>query len=434
MFALLAAAPASAARPATVVPCDTPSLISAVSNAVSAGGTQTVHLSVGCAYTLTAVNNGSGADMNGLPLITHTVRLTIDGSGATILRDAGAPRFRLFQVAAGASLTLDSLTLTGGHTPDGVSASNGNGGNGGAILNGGGTVTITNVTLRGNLTGNGGSCCSGIDIEKGGGGRGGGIFNDGGILSVDNSTIAGNIMGEGGSNGQGDGGAGGGLSSNDGTAIVTNSTFSGNSTGKGNVSGVLAVGGPGGGISVYSGTLSVTNSTIAGNSTGDNFNSLVEALGLGGGIAVYGGAMTVTNGTIANNTLGSNSQGGGYVAIQGTVVLLKNTLIVANTNENCVGAPAAGSTHNMADSSECGATFAQKTALQINLGPLQNNGGATLTTALRFPGAAIDAGDNASCPAVDQRGQPRPHGLGCDIGAYEFESALNFLFLPLVRR
>jgi hypothetical protein len=70
-------------------------------------------------------------DTNGLPLITHTVNLTINGSGATILRDAGSPRFRLFQVAAGASLTITDLTLSGGHMPDGTSASNGDGGNGG---------------------------------------------------------------------------------------------------------------------------------------------------------------------------------------------------------------------------------------------------------------------------------------------------------------
>jgi hypothetical protein len=99
-------------------------------------------------------------DTNGLPLITHTVNLTINGSGATILRDAGAPRFRLFQVAAGASLTLADLTLSGGHTPDGTSAGTGNAGYGGAILNSGGTVTVTNSLIRGNSTGNGGNCCS----------------------------------------------------------------------------------------------------------------------------------------------------------------------------------------------------------------------------------------------------------------------------------
>ena len=49
---------------------------------------------------------------------------------------------------------------------------------------------------------------------------------------------------------------------------------------------------------------------------------------------------------------------------------------------------------------------------------------------------AIDAGDNATCTATDQRGVPRPQGAACDIGAFEFDnnnSVFN-LFLPLVIR
>jgi len=54
------------------------------------------------------------------------------------------------------------------------------------------------------------------------------------------------------------------------------------------------------------------------------------------------------------------------------------------------------------------------------LGPLQDNGGDTLTHALLPSSPAIDAGDADNCPATDQRGIPRPQGAGCDIGAYEF--------------
>ncbi len=56
---------------------------------------------------------------------------------------------------------------------------------------------------------------------------------------------------------------------------------------------------------------------------------------------------------------------------------------------------------------------------------MQKNGGLTLTQALLTGSPAIDAGENTTCPAVDQRGVDRPYnstGLGsamCDIGAYE---------------
>jgi hypothetical protein len=50
---------------------------------------------------------------------------------------------------------------------------------------------------------------------------------------------------------------------------------------------------------------------------------------------------------------------------------------------------------------------------------LADNGGPTKTMALTAGSPAIDAGDDAACPATDQRGVPRPQGPHCDIGAYE---------------
>ena len=53
------------------------------------------------------------------------------------------------------------------------------------------------------------------------------------------------------------------------------------------------------------------------------------------------------------------------------------------------------------------------------LGSLADNGGFTRTL-LPAPGsAAIDAGNDASCTAQDQRGIQRPQGWHCDIGAVE---------------
>ena len=53
------------------------------------------------------------------------------------------------------------------------------------------------------------------------------------------------------------------------------------------------------------------------------------------------------------------------------------------------------------------------------LGALADNGGPTLTHGLLPGSPAINAGDDADCPATDQRGAARPTAA-CDIGAYEF--------------
>ena len=75
----------------------------------------TIKLQAGTTYTLNAVdNNWYGPD--GLPAISSNV--TIDGNGATLLRDPAAPIFRFFYVSGGLELpagrlTLEGLTLTG---------------------------------------------------------------------------------------------------------------------------------------------------------------------------------------------------------------------------------------------------------------------------------------------------------------------------------
>ncbi|PYM17160.1 MAG: hypothetical protein DMD81_10185 [Candidatus Rokuibacteriota bacterium] len=45
----------------------------------------------------------------------------------------------------------------------------------------------------------------------------------------------------------------------------------------------------------------------------------------------------------------------------------------------------------------------------------------------------MDAGDNAGCPATDQRGTARPQGAACDIGAFERADAAASADLVLVK-
>ena len=96
---------------------------------------------------------------------------------------------------------------------------------------------------------------------------------------------------------------------------------------------------------------------------------------------------------------------------------------------NCSGPLAVPSTHNLSDDDTCGASVVQVETAALNLGTLIDNGGPTTTIALNVGSVAIDAGDDASCPASDQRGVGRPSGAHCDIGAFEFQP---LVYLPLV--
>ena len=59
---------------------------------------------------------------------------------------------------------------------------------------------------------------------------------------------------------------------------------------------------------------------------------------------------------------------------------------------------------------------------ELNLGPLQDNGGPTMTHALLPGGIAIDVIPADMCGAdEDQRGEPRPGGTMCDVGAFEVQ-------------
>ena len=66
-----------------------------------------------------------------------------------------------------------------------------------------------------------------------------------------------------------------------------------------------------------------------------------------------------------------------------------------------------------------------------SLGPLQDNGGPTLTRALLIGSAAIDKGNSSGGTdnlgaflMTDQRGVHRPNGPACDIGAVEFDDII----------
>jgi probable HAF family extracellular repeat protein len=214
-------------------------LISAINSANQNAEPDSINLAAGTIFTLSIANNSTNG-ATGLPTIAASETLSIFGNGAIIERSTAGetPAFRLFDVAAEASLTLQNVTLQGGLT-DPIWPS------GGAIYNAG-TLALSNVTVQNNIArGRVGSSCFRCDRNATGGpgwnSFGGGIYSAGTLL-LHNSTVSNNQAqgGRGGNatagGGRGGNAYGGGLYAAPGTATLYHSTVSVN----------IALGGAGG--------------------------------------------------------------------------------------------------------------------------------------------------------------------------------------------
>ena len=209
-------------------------LIAAINTANAAGGSNTVTLGANIAlYETTANNTNDGA--NGLPYIKSGDNLTIVGNGHVIQRStsSGDAAFRLFDVASGASLNLNNMSLENGR----VSRSTGATLQGGAIfVESGGKLNLNRVTLSGNSVNNAGGASQNT-LE------GGAIYNAG-TATIVASTVKGNSAAFSLTNvaGQGD-----------------NNAFN-NDNGNGLIGDVIVEGG-----GIYNaGSLSITSSSLVG--------------------------------------------------------------------------------------------------------------------------------------------------------------------------
>jgi len=345
--------------------------------------------------------------------------ITIDGTGAQVTV-SGNNAHRSFTINSGKTVSIKGLTITGGNeTADG----------GGGIKNLGGTLTLTSVNVYGNTAGIAGGISSQgsltlINSNIGGPlagqpntatlGSAGGVQNVNGTLTVINSTIANNAATTGG---------GGGISNEiNGVVMIINSTISGNTA-------VQSGGGINSGAAV-----TIINSTISGNKTnlhGGGINTVDPAASLN----LINVTITDNHADFENNSTG----GGGGITTFNTTTTLHNTIVAGNFRSVSIrsdvdGALAGTSSFNLigdgtgmtgithgSNGNQVGTTVLPIDAL---LGPLANNGGATLTHALLALSPAIEAGSNANLPVdtfdldgdtnvaeplpVDQRGQVSP--------------------------
>ncbi|HEX7279744.1 MAG TPA: choice-of-anchor Q domain-containing protein [Solirubrobacterales bacterium] len=301
--------------------------------------------------------------------------LTIRGAGArSTVIDAGGTS-RVFNVA-GDRVTIEGVTITGGVAPETVGPELP--GDGGGILAYEADELILNAV---NVSGN--------SAAKTGGG----------VAAPPEGTAA--------------------------TAVTINaSTIANNRVTGGLLSGL------GGGIAVL-GDLSMTNSTVVGNSA-ESTAGMVQ----GGGILAAldptdtePTKVSIVNSTIAGNSVGATGVGGGlaiYNPSPGVVTELavRNTIVANNTGpagpSDCVTVALPTTANNISSDASCMFTDAgSRQNANPLLGPLANNGGETDTLALLEGSPAIDAGTNAGCPPVDQRGVSRPQGTACDVGAFE---------------
>jgi predicted outer membrane repeat protein len=240
---------------------------------------------------------------------------------------------------------------------------------GGGILNDG-TLTLTDCTVTRNeadfgagILNRGALRVETSLISGNEAAHGGGVYNDGGRLTLIRSTLLGNFARSGGAI----------LNAAHGRARLVDSTLSGN----------RATEESGGGIYIHDGEVALSATTVSRNSA---------AVSGGGVFGTTSGVLRLENSILADST------GGG----------------------DCAAAVYTGSGANLIEDGSC--VFAATLTGDPLLGELE---GAPGHHPLSKGSPALDAGADASCPGVDQRGDLRPKdGNGdktavCDLGAYE---------------
>lgn len=410
--------------------------------------------------------------------------VTIRGPGARQLAVSGNNASRVFHIKPGKTVTIAGLKITNGNTNTPFSLAV----PGAGIFNDSANLTIDHCTINGNTAGFGGGgifnsgdiklIASAVTENSGGGignpgfmsitrseisrNLGAGIDNALGTLSLANSQIRENHDG--------------GIQNRSGTVTLTNSVVSDN------------VGDFFGGIDNELGSLTLNNSTVSNNTGAGiiNYNPGAQSSTVtlrnctvsnntGGGLFNYasGGSaiLTVINSTVSgnsgtgiytsgvdtgigllrlmNSTVSNNSPNG----IQNTslyggsaTVEIANTILNANRPHVNIGSLDGMVTslgYNISDDAAGGDGSTGQGGLLNGpgdirntnplLGPLQYNGGPTMTHALLLNSPAINAGDpnfdpNAFVPPLvfDQRNSrrfPRVVNGRIDIGAFELQRA-----------
>ncbi len=373
-------------------------------------------------FTLSIPGRDEDANATGDLDLTSDLRLVGAGAGATIVE--GGPNAenavdRVFHVLGPATVDIEDLSVRHGHALASVTSTSG-----GAISAEQSSLTLRSVEVRDSrceTTGWFYTC------------RGGGIHADAGTLTLADVVVAANDAG-----GPGGGvdastalnqfirtvvsdnvgnGQGGGLRVSGTTSLAQSAVV------RNHARGVLcpapcSPSGSGGGI-WNSGPLVISNSTVAHNGASNG----IPQSGRGAGIFNNNGTLTLEHSTVAGNDLvfvGPN----GLENAQGTTEL-RNVVI----GDACRGGGFTSLGWNIERLDTCALGHPEDLpATDPLLSPTVISAFGTVVVPVALGSPAVDSGDVARCPGLDQTGAARPvdgngdHVAACDRGALEMPS------------
>lgn len=363
----------------------------------------------------------------------------IQGPGSAALTISGANLDRVFTETANQMLALSGMTIQNGYVDSF---------GGGCIYSAGalqlqdtvvrncralGSTTIKGggVQVRGPFAAIRSSIVDNQVYSALGTAFGGGAYVYGSV-ALDHSTISGNVV------------SGAGLDTSTGGIYVLGTLLMAYSTvANSHVSGTPGAPGTIGGVKARAGA-TIVYSTISGNSVDGDIGGMFltgtsaspiqiiestisdnTADYYEGGLSTFG-PTSILNSTIVFNRQGATNTSAGLYIFGATDI--QSTIIAANTSagtstQNIGHGPTSSLTgaNNLIGPSP-GVTLPPDTiGGDPKLLPLHDNGGPTKTHALRPGSPAVNAGNNASTFATDQRGAgfPRIVGAHPDIGAFE---------------
>jgi hypothetical protein len=398
----------------------------------------------------TGYGGGIYLNQGSVTLNACTISGNAGGRGGGIYSFLGTVQVSASVVAdntLGGGIVCAAIVGVGALRVDSSTIADNQSGDWGAGIRSGVQTTITNSTISGNASNPFGGLGGGIQLTGGldqpittirnsaivgnSAAAAGGLLNLGGTVLLDHTTISGN--------------AGGGIE-NQGSMTITDCTIADNgpstqyaSAGILNIGALTMTGSTvsgnagtflGGGLYMDYGTADVSNCTFSGNT----------AARAGGGIGVTGlASLELTSVTITGNAAQGTDplyHGGGGLFFDppdgNEYALLHNTLIAGNTtatdapdvsgNVISLGYNLVGAADGSQGWRSNDIRGTASSPIDPMLGPLQDNGGPTLTRAVLAGSPAILHGDLTLADTTDQRGTARIHeGIDApvDIGAFD---------------